>query len=121
MVVKRLSHKKILLKYDLPIYIGDELLVKIPIKMRYLNIGLNDEKYDYKMIGNLHRLYSIISQKIKIKKVLFGPIWENLVTIELDGEKYKVNFILESIIISDISTIREYKLKKILDNVVEVE
>lgn len=77
MIVKRLSNKKILLKYNLPIYIGEELLVKIPIKIRYLNIGFNDEKYDFKMIGNFDRFTSIISQKIKIKKNylnLFGKI-----------------------------------------------
>lgn len=114
MVIKRLSHKKILLKYKVPFYIGEELSQNITVKFRYLDVGLEDTYYDFKMIGNFDRFISIISQKLKLKKKLFIYDWEKYVNIELESDKYKIDSLLVGIHIDDTATIREYKLNKIL-------
>lgn len=91
MIIKRLSHRKIFLKYKVPFYVGEELLENITVKFRYLDVGLEDTNHDFKMIGNFDRFGSIISQKLKFKKKLLMYDWERYVTIELEGEKYKLD------------------------------
>lgn len=116
MKITRLSDRKIMLKYKLPIYIDDELLTEIEIKLRYLYVGLEEENFDFRMIGNFNKLKNFISQKIKIKAKLFNFGWLSLDHIKMDDQLYVADWIIKRIDITDVSFVRDYKIKKILEN-----
>lgn len=104
-----------MLKYKLPIYIDGELLTKIDIKLKYVNVGFEDEKFDYKMFGDFNKLKSFISQKTKIREELLNFDWTINKSIKIDDELYTINYIIKNIYIKDVSFIRDYKINKLMD------
>lgn len=116
MKITRLSNRKIMLKYKLPIYIDGELLTQIEIKLRYLHVVFEDDNFDFKMIGNFNKLKNFISQKTKIKAKLFNFGWLSRDHIKMDDELYVADWIIKRIDITDVSFVRDYKIKKILEN-----
>jgi hypothetical protein len=118
LVIKRLSYKKLLFVYQVPILLGDfsDVVVGyLPVKIRYRT---NNEPFESLTDTNfkccdLTKLYRGISQKYQIKMNQIGTGADRKV-VNIQGKDFSFDRVINSFLLVDPAWIRNYKLENLL-------
>lgn len=118
LIIKRLSDKKLLFVYKVPILLGlnsDVVVGYLPVKIRY---RINDEPFEslsdtnYKCC-DMSKLYRGVSQKWNIKMNQIGTGAQRKV-INIQGKDYSFDRVINSLVFVDPAWIRDHQLKQVL-------
>jgi hypothetical protein len=118
LIIKRLSYKKLLFVYQVPILLGissDVVVGYLPVKIRYRT---NNEPFadlmgeDYKCC-DLTKLYKTISQKYQIKMNQIDTKYDRR-NINIQEKNHTFDRVINSFHFVDPAWIRDYKLENIL-------
>lgn len=119
LIIKRLSYKKLLFVYQVPILLGissDVVVGYLPVKIRYRT---NNEPFkelvkshDYQCC-DLTKLYRSISQKYQIKMNQIGTGYDRR-TINIQGKDVNFDKVIKDFYIIDPAWIRNYKLENLV-------
>lgn len=121
LIIKKLSDKKLLFVYKVPILLGDfsDVVVGyLPLKIRYrINDKLEPfesltDATNYK-ICDMGKLYRDVSQKWGIKMNQIGTGTQRKV-INIKGKDYSFDRVINSFVFIDPVWIRDHQLKQVL-------
>ena len=118
LIIKRLSDKKLLFVYTVPILLGDYADVVVgylPLKIRY---RMNDEPFEsltdtnYKSC-DMSKFYRGVSQKWGIRMNQIGTDAQRKV-INIQGKDYSFDRVINYLYFADPIWIRDHQLKQLL-------